>query len=112
MPTYDFINTETGEQFSKLLKFSERDSFLEENPHIKQQILAAPRMVRGTSTNGIKNDDGWNENLSRIAEAHPNSALAEKVGGRSTTNVKVNEVAKKNGYGKSGSYSMEELNHS
>ena len=108
MPLYDFIDTNTGEQFTKMLKLSEREIYLAENPHVKTQILSAPGFARNSS-GGIKNDDGWKENLSRIAEAHPNSALAEKVGGRSSKEAKVSELAKKNGYGKSGTYKMKEL---
>jgi hypothetical protein len=103
MPLYDFIDTNTGEQFQKILKFSERESFLSENPHIQQQILGAPMMVRGSAST-FKNDDGWKENLSRIAEAHPNSALAEKVGGRDSKKLKVKEIAQKHGLGKTQSH--------
>jgi len=105
LPLYDFLNTETGEQFNELMSFSQREEFLENNPHIKQLILGAPGLVSGTGT--FKNDAGWKENLSRIAEAHPNSALAEKQGGRSSQKVMVDKAAKKHGYGKSGKYNMD-----
>ena len=99
MPLYDFINTETGEQFSKMLKFSDRESFLAEHPHIQQQILGAPSMVSGVNHNS-KQDSGWKENMSRIAAAHPNSALADKVGGRDSKTMKVKEIANKYGLSK------------
>ena len=111
MPLYDFIDTNTGEQFTKMLKLAERDTYLAENPHIQTQILSAPRMVRGTAST-FKNDDGWNENLSRIAEAHPNSALSEKVRGKSAKEVKTKEVLKKHNVSNKGSYTMGELDHS
>ena len=105
MPFYDFMNEHTGESESHLLKISELDKFKEDNPHLKQQILGAPSTISGDG--GIKNDDGWKENLARIAEAHPASALAEKQGGRNVQTSKVNEVAKKHGLKKSGSYGMD-----
>lgn len=111
LPLYDFLNTETGEQFTKMLKLAERETFLAENPHIRTQILSAPGFARN-STGGIRNDAGWNENLQRIAEAHPKSALADKVKGRTSKEVLVDKAAKKAGYGKGGSYSMKEFSDS
>jgi len=105
LPLYDFVNKETGEQFTKMMKISEKSEYLEANPHIESIILSAPKLTSGFG--GIKNDNGWKENLSRIAEAHPNSALAEKQGGRSSKAAKVGELAKKHGYGKSGRYNMD-----
>ena len=99
MPLYDFIDTKTGEQFSKLFKYSDKQSYLSENPHIQQQILGAPSMVSGVNHNS-KQDSGWKENLSRIAAAHPNSTLADKVGGRDTKTMKVKEIANKHGFSK------------
>jgi len=104
LPLYDFVDTNTGEKFSKLISISGREDYLKENPHIQQIHLSAPGLV--SNSGSLKNDNGWKENLSRIAEAHPNSALAEKQGGRNSTKVKVDELAKKHGYGKSGSYNM------
>lgn len=103
MPFYEFIDTITGEKIEKSMKISERDQFVQDNPHLKQQITGAPAFARSSSS-GLKNDDGWKENLSRIAEAHPTSALASKVGGRSSAQVKSQEIAKKHGFGKTGSY--------
>jgi hypothetical protein len=109
LPLYDFIDTNTGEEFSELMSMSAREDYLKSNPHVQQVHLGAPAMVSGTGT--FKNDNGWKENLSRIAEAHPNSALAEKQGGRSSTKVMVDNLAKKHGYGKSGNYKMKELSN-
>lgn len=104
MPLYDFMDTDTGEQFTKLMSIASKEQFLIDNPQV-QSIIGAPAIIGGTSLNQ-KNDAGWNENLSRIAEAHPSSALAAKVGGRSTKQVKVSDAAAKRGLGKNGSYNM------
>ena len=52
MPTYNFIDTETGEEFEALMKMSERDVFLKENPHI-QPVIMAPAIVGGVSVKEI-----------------------------------------------------------
>ena len=69
MPYYNFKNNETGEEWEEFFTISGREDFLKENPHITQ----TPSMfgIAGGTGDRIKNDDGWKENLSRIAEAHP-----------------------------------------
>ena len=42
-----------------------------------------------------KTDGGWKDNLSRIAEAHPNSPLAAKYGKPSIKEVKTRETVKR-----------------
>ena len=49
----------------------------------------------GGTGDRIKNDAGWKENLSRIAEAHPSSALADRYGKKTTKEIKTREVLKK-----------------
>ena len=49
-------------------------------------------MVGSRYVSGIKNDGGWQENLSRIAEAHPASELAKKHGDKSPTAVKTRQA--------------------
>lgn len=106
MPLYDFENKDTGERFDLLLSITKKEKFLELNPEVKQVIIKAPMLVSGTA-HMAKLDDGWKENLSRIAEAHPGSALAEKQGGRSTNAVKVHNLAKKHGLREKGQYNMD-----
>ena len=53
-------------------------------------------MVGGTGDR-IKNDAGWKENLSRIAEAHPGSPLAERHGKSSIKDINTKRVLKKHG---------------
>jgi len=93
MPTYTFEDTNTGEVFETLMRISERDEYLQQNPHIQQIITGAPSIVGGTG--GMKNDSGWKENMSRIAEAHPGSPLADRYGQKSTKEIKTREVLKK-----------------
>ena len=108
MPLYDFKDTETGEITTKLMSISSREEFLESNPNMVGVITTAPSLVSGVNSQA-KQDSGWQENLSRIAESNPNSALADKLGGRTTKQVKSNEAATKAGLRKSGQYKMPEL---
>ena len=83
MPTYTFKNNTTGEVWDELCTYSDREAFLAENPQFTTIITKAPGLVGSKYTSGIHNDDGWNENLSRIAEAHPTSNLADRYGSKS-----------------------------
>ena len=94
MPTYSFRNNDTGEEFTELMSISEREKFLEQNPNI-QQLPSMFSMVGGTGDR-IKNDDGWKENMSRIAEAHPTSPLADRYGKKSIKQIKTQQALKKN----------------
>jgi hypothetical protein len=79
MPNYTFMDKETGVEFSDWMSNSEREQFLLENPNI-QQVLSSLNIVSGVG--GIKTDGGFNENLQRIAAAHPNSPLAASMGSK------------------------------
>ena len=92
MPSYSFKNNETGEEWEEFFSISGREEFLEQNPHITQ----LPSMVSIVSdTGGIKNDSGWGDNMSRIAEAHPGSPLARRYGKKSTKDINTRQVLKK-----------------
>ena len=94
MPMYDFKDNNTNLRFSMQLTILKKEEYLKENPDIRQ-IIGAPSTIRGSG--GLKNDEGWKENLARIAEAHSTSAFAEKIGGRKTKELKTKEVLKKHG---------------
>ena len=68
MPTYDFKNTETDEEFEKIMKIKDRAIFLAENPKITQ-LIGSPKIVTGVGTN-IKVDDGFREAIARVKETH------------------------------------------
>jgi predicted nucleic acid-binding Zn ribbon protein len=92
MPTYTFQDTETGEVFDKILKISEKDNFLKDNPNLKS-LVTGINIVAGVGR--VKGDSGWKENLSRIAEAHPRSALADRHGNKSIKDIKTKQVVEK-----------------
>ena len=94
MPSYNFKNNDTGEEFEQILSMSEREKFLEQNPHIHQLPSLFAMSASGTGDR-IKNDGGWKDNMSRIAEAHPGSPLAYRYGKKSTKDINTRQVLKK-----------------
>ena len=92
MPTYSFKNNETNEVTEIFLKVSELDQYKKDNPHLST-VIGATATVSGVG--GLKTDSGFNDVLHKVAEAHPTSALASKLGGRSESAVKTEKVTKK-----------------
>jgi len=95
MPTYTFKDNNTGEIWDEICTYSDREAFLAENPHIVTIIDKAPSIVSTQYTSGPKNDQGWNENLARIAEAHPTSDLADRYGSKSIKAAGTRNAVKK-----------------
>lgn len=93
MPTYRFLNTETGEEIEKILKISELDIFREDNPHL-QTIISAPAIVGSVSTKD-KRSDGFKEVMSKVAEKHPGSGLASEYGRKTSKQIKTEQILKK-----------------
>ena len=96
MPNYNFKNNKTGEEWEEFFTLSGKDLFLEQNPDIKQTPSMFSISASGTGDR-IKTDSGWKENLSRIAEAHPNTPLGDKYNKKSTKDIKTRQVLKKHG---------------
>ena len=94
MPIYDFRDTKTGKTFEEMMTISAKEQYLKDNPHI-EQLVSGINIVSGVSGTSYRQDSGWKDNLSRIAEAHPQSNLAKKTLRRSTKQVKTEEVLKK-----------------
>ena len=98
MPTYTFFDKDTEETFDMFLSMAQREKYLKGNPQIHQVPVAVA--ISGDHLMGVgpKVDSGFQENMSRIAEAHPNTPLGNKYGSSSTrTNkeVKTRQVLKK-----------------
>ena len=91
MPTYTFRDSD-GYEWTDVLSMSEREVYLTENPHITQ-IHRTINIVGGVG--GLQNDVGWQENLSRISEAHPMSNLAAEHGDKSSKTVKTRKAVEK-----------------
>tara|TARA_B100001778_G_C18306978_1_gene502477 strand:+ start:180 stop:491 length:312 start_codon:yes stop_codon:yes gene_type:complete len=94
MPIYTFENTKTGEIYDDMMSIAEKETFLKKNKHIEQKLTTI-NISSGVMGVNMKNDGGWKDNLSRIAEAHPNSELANQHKRRSTKEVKTQQVVAK-----------------
>ena len=95
MPIYTFRDKDTDELIELTLRIADYDSFLSSNPNLERYIDSFPGLVSGRGS--IKTDSGFKEVLSKVAEAHPNSDLAQKTISRSSTQVKTDQVKKKHG---------------
>ena len=94
MPIYTFENTKTGEVYDDMMTISEMESFLKKNKHIKQQITSV-NIVGGIGGISYKQDQGFKEVLSKVAEAHPTSPLAKEHRRRGIKEVKTEQVINK-----------------
>jgi hypothetical protein len=68
MPIYSFKNKETSEEFDIILKMSEREPFLAENPHLEQIITSAPQMVDAARLGRMKPDQGFRDVLKSMKQ--------------------------------------------
>ena len=93
MPTYDFVNTETGEEFEVFMSMAAREQYLKDNPNI-QQVLGATSTVSGVSITG-KVPDGFKEVLSKVSENHKTSAVANAHGRKSMKEIKTKQLVDK-----------------
>ena len=72
MPTYDFLNTKTGKEFSEFMSISEKETYLKHNSHIQQKVSSI-NIISGTG--GIKNDGERKELQSKITERNPGTPM-------------------------------------
>ena len=98
MPTYTFIDDsiDGGMEWDEFLSIAEKEKFLEKNKQIRQVIK--PVALAGDHIMGVgpKVDGGFNENMQRIAAAHPGSPLADRYGGgESQKRIKIRDAVDK-----------------
>ena len=94
MPTYRFLNTKTGEEYEDLMSISEMEKHKRQK-HIELLPPTQMNIISSTGSLDSKTDSGWKDTLSKISEAHPNSALARQYGKRSIKDTQVESVRKK-----------------
>jgi hypothetical protein len=70
VPTYTFLNTNTGEQLTEIMSIAEREEYLASNPHIQQQIVSAPSLGDSIRLGLKKPDNGFRDRLKEIKKAH------------------------------------------
>ena len=95
MPTYTFRNKETNEIFDQSMKMSEYDSFMESNPSVERYYEPSDAMNIVSGVGSIRTDDGFKEVLSKVAQAHPNSELADRIAPRSIKQAQIDRIVNK-----------------
>ena len=89
MPTYTFYDDASGIEWDEFLSMSEKEKFLKKNKHIRQIIQPVAIVGDHVMGAGPKTDGGFNENMQRIAAAHPGSPLADKFGGSTQSHTEI-----------------------
>jgi len=96
MPTYTLEDKETGEQHDVLMTWDDLQEYKKGNPHLRQVIVGGPAIVGGVGNRtGLGQSGGFNEMLSKVADAHPRSELAKNVKRRSAKEVKTDSIIDK-----------------
>ena len=68
MPTYKFLNNDTGEEFEDFMSISALDDFLKENPNLTQLVYGAPLIHSGRGLG--KPDNGFRDLLKTIKKGN------------------------------------------
>ena len=97
MPTYILRNKDTDEQHEEFCTWNELQDLLSKNPKYEQMPTAAALVGDHLMGVGPKIDNGFKDKLTRIADAHPDSALAERYGTKDHKRIKTKQVLKKHG---------------
>jgi len=74
MPTYSFKDKETLEEFEKSMSNSDRELFLEENPHIQQIFKVFPGVVDSVRIGVRRPDDNFRDVLKK-AKVHKHNTI-------------------------------------
>jgi predicted nucleic acid-binding Zn ribbon protein len=95
MPIYSFKNTKTGKVYDDMMSIADKEVYLEKNKHIQQMVTKINISSGVVGVGAMRNDNGWKEMQSRIAEAHPASEFAQQHGKRTAKEIKTQAVVKK-----------------
>ena len=74
MPTYTFINKETGEEQTHFFTLAEREEFIKNNPNMTQQ-LSTPAFGDSVRLGIRRHDDNFNDVLKKAKSAHKYSTI-------------------------------------
>ncbi len=94
MPTYRFKNLKTGVEYEDFMSIAEMEK-LKRNPKIELLPPTTVNIVSSVGSLDGKTDSGWKEVMSKAAEAHPNTPLAERYGKKTVKQSQVERVMKK-----------------
>ena len=87
MPSYTFYNKKTKKEYDDMMTIAEMEELLDKNKHIKQ-VPKGINIVASTGSRPYEEDGGWKDNLSKIGEAHPQSALHNRHKKKSIKQIK------------------------
>ena len=73
MPTYNFKNTKTGEEWSEFMSISEMEKTIE-NPEI-ELMISIPSIVSGVDVASNKQSHGFCEVLRNIQKKNPTAKI-------------------------------------
>ena len=93
MPTYTFYDETKDNQYEEFMFMSELNEYKKNNPNVRQ--VYTPIAIVGDHLMGVgpKTDSGFNDNMKRIASAHPDSPLADRYGsGASNAQIKARNI--------------------
>jgi len=93
MPRYDFYDESSKEYFDEFMTYDEKVKFLKDNPNIKSAFLQMN--IIGGVTKSQLGDSGWKDTLSKIAEKHPDSPLADRYGKKTIKQLKARRAYNK-----------------
>lgn len=74
MPTYTFVNKETGEEFTEIMSIAEMEDFLINNKNF-QQVLFPVGIADPTRLGIRKPDSGFRDVLKNIKSKHRRSTV-------------------------------------
>ena len=64
MPTYGFLNNDSGEEYTMFMSMSQLDEYLKDNPGVTQLVHGAPMIVSGRGNQ--KPENGFRDLLRDI----------------------------------------------
>jgi hypothetical protein len=68
MPTYRFLNNDSGEEYEEFMSISALDVYLKENPHLTQLVNGAPLIGSGRGMG--KPEQGFRDLLKDMKKKH------------------------------------------
>ena len=92
MPLYDFRNLSTGEEWEQFMSYDDMKDLTKSGDVI---IVYKTMSIIGGTGDRVKTDNGFKEVLSKVAEAHPHSALADRHGSKDIKTIKTREIIAK-----------------
>ena len=94
MPVYDFINTETGEEWEQSMSYDDMKT-LTADGNVVILYKKVNFVHSAGSDGGGKVPDHFKEVMSRVAEQNPNTPIAEKYGSKTIKDVKIRDAVDK-----------------